>query len=132
MPPLIIAVIGSFGCNYLHPFLDGNGRVHRYLFHALLAWSQAIPPGTVAPISPDLHAIKWRYRNALEDFSDRIMLALDHEPDTKTDELKIASPRPLSLYQHWDATAVVELMHDVWVEAVQSMLEQKDEQDNIH
>ena len=125
MPPLILAVIGSFGLNYLHPFVDGNGRVHRYLFQALLVWARAIPSGTAAPISHGLHETKWRYSNALEDFSDRVMLSLDHEPDTKADELRITSQHPSSLYQYWDATAVVELMHDVWMEATQSVHEQQ-------
>ncbi len=119
MPPLMLAAVSSFGINYLHPFLDGNGRVHRYLLQALLVWSDTIPPGTVVPISPELYDNKWHYRNALSDFSDQVMLVLDYQLDTNAKKLNVTSPHPASLYQFWDATAVVELAHDAWMEATQ-------------
>ncbi len=125
MHPLMLAAVGSFGLNYLHPFLDGNGRAHRYLLQALLVWSKTIPPGAVVPISRQLYENKWHYRKALRDFSDRVMLLLDHELDTNAGKLNVKSPHPPSLYQFWDATAVVELMHDAIQEIVAQQMNQR-------
>ena len=36
MPPLMHATLISFGEVYIHPFDDGNGRIHRYLIHDVM------------------------------------------------------------------------------------------------
>ena len=36
---------------YIHPFMDGNGRAHRFLFHNVLAQREYAPPGTLFPLS---------------------------------------------------------------------------------
>jgi hypothetical protein len=35
---VLAATIIAFGFVFIHPFEDGNGRLHRYLIHHLLAW----------------------------------------------------------------------------------------------
>lgn len=35
--PVLSAAMISFGFVFIHPFVDGNGRIHRYLIHHLLA-----------------------------------------------------------------------------------------------
>jgi hypothetical protein len=35
--PVVAAAILAFGFVYIHPFEDGNGRIHRYLIHHVLA-----------------------------------------------------------------------------------------------
>ena len=37
LDPVIAAAILAFGFVYIHPFEDGNGRIHRYLIHHVLA-----------------------------------------------------------------------------------------------
>ena len=37
LDPVIAAAIIAFGFVYNHPFEDGNGRIHRYLIHHVLA-----------------------------------------------------------------------------------------------
>ena len=41
----------AFGFVYIHPFQDGNGRVHRCLIHHVLAERKFTPPGMVLPVS---------------------------------------------------------------------------------
>ncbi len=41
----------AFGFVYIHPFEDGNGRLHRCLIHHTLAEMKFSPPGLVFPIS---------------------------------------------------------------------------------
>ncbi len=38
-----VKVVG-FGFVFLHPFEDGNGRLHRYLIHHVLSARQFTPP----------------------------------------------------------------------------------------
>jgi Fic family protein len=41
----------AFGFVYIHPFLDGNGRLHRFLIHHVLAQKKFTPPGVILPVS---------------------------------------------------------------------------------
>jgi len=49
--PVIMAAIISFGFVFLHPFEDGNGRIHRFLIHHVLSKYQFTPLGVIFPIS---------------------------------------------------------------------------------
>lgn len=49
--PLVKAAVGGFGFVYLHPFMDGNGRLHRLLIHHALARAHARENGVVVPVS---------------------------------------------------------------------------------
>ena len=46
------AAATAFGFVYIHPFQDGNGRLHRFLIHHVLAERKFTPPGMVLPVSP--------------------------------------------------------------------------------
>src|SRR5690606_3628394 len=37
IPPVIAAAVVAFSFVYIHPFEDGNGRLHRFLIHYILA-----------------------------------------------------------------------------------------------
>ncbi|MCK5855719.1 MAG: Fic family protein, partial [Sulfurovaceae bacterium] len=49
--PILHAVIMAFSFVYIHPLEDGNGRIHRYLIHHILAERNFYPKGMVFPIS---------------------------------------------------------------------------------
>lgn len=46
-----VAAMLSFGCVFIHPFIDGNGRIHRLLIHAVLARRAVIPKDIIVPLS---------------------------------------------------------------------------------
>jgi Fic family protein len=48
---VLAAAVLAFGFVYIHPFEDGNGRLHRYLMHHVLAERGFNPPGLVFPVS---------------------------------------------------------------------------------
>src|SRR3546814_19688641 len=48
---VIAAAVLAFGFVYIHPFQDGNGRIHRYLIHHTLAERGLNPPCVVFPVS---------------------------------------------------------------------------------
>ena len=51
LDPVLHAAATAFGFVYIHPFQDGNGRVHRCLIHHILAERAFTPPGMVFPVS---------------------------------------------------------------------------------
>src|SRR6266849_1552621 len=49
--PVLKAAATAFGFVYVHPFQDGNGRMHRCLIHHVLTERKFTPPGMVFPVS---------------------------------------------------------------------------------
>lgn len=68
----------SFAFVYLHPLVDGNGRVHRFLVNHLLAADKAVPANTVIPVSATIAASakgRAQYDQVLEVVSKPLMQA---------------------------------------------------------
>jgi hypothetical protein len=49
--PVVHAAVTSFGFVFMHPFEDGNGRIHRFLIHNILAKRGFTPKGIMFPVS---------------------------------------------------------------------------------
>lgn len=77
---VIAAAVLAFGFVYVHPFVDGNGRIHRYLIQHVLAQRGFHPAGVVFPVSAAILARIDEYRAALEDYSGRLLPVIDWEP----------------------------------------------------
>ena len=45
LDPIIAAAVLAFGFVYIHPFEDGNGRIHRYLIHHVSCRAPVQPAG---------------------------------------------------------------------------------------
>ena len=67
--PVIAASILSFGFVFIHPFWDGNGRLHRFLIHYALSCTGFSPPGIVFPVSAAILRDSRTYDAVLEMFS---------------------------------------------------------------
>jgi hypothetical protein len=63
---IIKAAIVSFGYVYIHPFEDGNGRIHRFLIHDILVRDGIVPNGTILPVSAQILAHMDEYDTTLE------------------------------------------------------------------
>jgi Fic family protein len=50
LDPLLVASIASFGFVFIHPFMDGNGRLSRFLFHHALCRSGRLAKGFLLPV----------------------------------------------------------------------------------
>lgn len=83
-PSAIDAVIAasavSFGFVFVHPFKDGNGRLHRYLIHEQLSTAGFTPKGIVLPVSAVILANLDRYRETLEAFSRAVLARTSYDP----------------------------------------------------
>src|SRR5579863_6605080 len=67
--PVVAAAMIAFGFVFIHPFMDGNGRVHRYLIHHVLAERDFAPKGIVFPVSAVILERIDEYRQVLEAYS---------------------------------------------------------------
>ena len=56
----------SFGYVYIHPFEDGNGRIHRFLIHDILVRDGIVPNSTILPVSAQILAHMDEYDTTLE------------------------------------------------------------------
>ena len=78
--PVIMAAAISFGFVYIHPFMDGNGRIHRYLIHDVLAKAGFTPRGIVLPVSAVILANLDEYIVTLEQYSKPVNHLTDFDP----------------------------------------------------
>jgi hypothetical protein len=79
--PVVAAAVISFGFVFIHPFMDGNGRLHRYLVHEILSSAGFTPKGIVLPVSAVILANLSEYVNALERFSSPVHRRTTFNPD---------------------------------------------------
>ncbi|MGQ0708722.1 MAG: Fic family protein [Rhodoferax sp.] len=66
---LVHAAVVSFAFVFIHPFMDGNGRLSRFLIHHCLGQSGLLPPQFLLPISVAMKKHEAQYLNALTAFS---------------------------------------------------------------
>lgn len=69
MDALAHAAAVSFAFVFIHPFMDGNGRLSRFLIHHCLGQSGELPAGFLLPISVAMKKHEDRYWQALTAFS---------------------------------------------------------------
>lgn len=109
MDPIVQAAMLGFGFVYIHPFDDGNGRLHRYLVHHVLSRSGFTPEGLVLPVSAGMLARPRDYDACLEAFSRPLLPLLDYQLDgsgrmtVRTDSV--------GLYRYFDATPAAEYLY---------------------
>lgn len=69
LDPLVHAAVVSFAFVFIHPFMDGNGRLSRYLIHHCLGQSGRLPPQFLLPLSVAMKKHEADYLQALTGFS---------------------------------------------------------------
>lgn len=81
--PVAVATVAGFGFVFLHPFEDGNGRLHRFLIHHALVAGAFVPPGVIFPVSATMLRQMDRYDAALEAWSRPIGEKTDYALDAE-------------------------------------------------
>ena len=110
------AAIG-FGFVYIHPFEDGNGRLHRCLIHHAIAEKKFSPPGLVFPVSSVM--LKWidLYRAVLEAHSAPLMNFIQWVP-TVRGNVEVRNDTA-DLYRYFDCTDEAEFLYRCVEETVE-------------
>ncbi len=108
LDPILAAAALAFGFVYIHPFADGNGRLHRYLIHHVLAERGFNPPGVVFPVSAAILDRIDDYRRTLETYSARLLPLIEWQP---TDENNVEVLNDTGdFYRFFDATPHAEFL----------------------
>ena len=104
--PVVAASLAAFAFVFIHPFEDGNGRIHRFLLHHMLARRGFSPPGVIFPVSAAMLRERHRYDAALASFSRPILPFIEWRFD-ESNALVVANDTR-DLYRFFDATPIVE------------------------
>lgn len=108
LDPIISAAILAFGFVNIHPFEDGNGRVHRYLIHHALASRGFTPPGIIFPVSSVILERIDEYVEVLEQYSETVLPFIEWEP---TSEMNVrVLNETADYYAYFDATHYAEFL----------------------
>ena len=118
--PVIAAAIIAFGFVFIHPFLDGNGRLHRYLVHHWLSAQQFSPSGMVFPISAVTRERIDEYRAILEEYSLPRLDLIEWEA-TAEHNVRVLNDTS-DLYRYFDATPQAEFLYDCARETIEVTL----------
>jgi hypothetical protein len=109
LDPVVAAAVLAFGFVYIHPFEDGNGRIHRYLIHHVLARRGFNPAGVVFPVSAAILERIDDYRRVLEDYSRRLLPLIQWQP-TKGGNVTVQNDTA-DYYRFFDATPHAEFLY---------------------
>jgi len=107
---VIAAAMVAFGFIFIHPFVDGNGRIHRYLIHHVLASKKFSQQGIIFPVSASILDHINDYRQALETYS-RPLLDFIEWKTTSDNNVEVMN-ETIDYYRYFDATAQAEFLYD--------------------
>lgn len=109
LDPVLQAAATAFGFIYLHPFQDGNGRVHRCLIHHVLAERKYTPPGMVFPVSSVMLDRIDDYRTSLQAHTGPLMDFIEWRstPEHNVEVLNDTA----DLYRYFDCTQAAEFLY---------------------
>lgn len=108
--PVITAAVVAFGFVYIHPFEDGNGRIHRWLIHHVLARAGYNPEGLVFPVSAAILRHVSGYEKVLRSYSAPLLEYIDWEA-TEQGNVRVLNETD-RFYRYFDATAHAEFLFE--------------------
>ena len=90
----------------MHPFDDGNGRLHRYLMHHILNAKGFSPENVIFPISALLYKNARLYDGMLENSSRRLLPLVEY--NLTSDGSMSVKNDTVDFNRHFDFTQIVE------------------------
>jgi hypothetical protein len=120
LDPVILAAMIAFGFVFIHPFADGNGRIHRYLIHHVLTENNFIPKGVAFPISAIILERIDEYRHVLESYSHNCFPCIQWRPTDKGN-VEVLN-KTIDIYRYFDATKQAEFLYDCMYQAIEQSL----------
>lgn len=122
--PIVAASVASFGLVFIHPFMDGNGRLSRFVFHQALCNSGRLAKGFLLPVSVAMKRHEADYLAALQSFSrparERVQVTWIDEG-----EYRFRFVAGDAIFRYWDATACAEFGFRMAAQALDVELKQE-------
>ncbi|HVK96231.1 MAG TPA: Fic family protein, partial [Flavisolibacter sp.] len=91
------AALIAFGFVFIHPFEDGNGRIHRFLIHDILVHDKMVPYGIIVPVSAHMLNHIRAYDAVLEKYSKPLMQRIRYDKKL-TEEIVITNSTEVEGY----------------------------------
>lgn len=120
---VLAATIIAFGFVFIHPFQDGNGRIHRYIIHHVLARKQFTQQGLIFPVSASILDHIDDYRRVLQKYSHPLLDLIDWK--TTPDNNVEVNNETIDYYRYFDATPQAEFMYDCVHDTLQNIIPQE-------
>lgn len=108
--PVIHAAAIAYGFVFMHPFEDGNGRIHRFLIHNILSIQGMVPQGLMFPVSAAMLKNPADYDASLEAFSRPLLQLVEYRLD-ELGQMTVKN-ETTCWYQYMDMTAQAEALYD--------------------
>ncbi len=111
--PIVRAAAIAFGFVFIHPFEDGNGRIHRFLIHDFLSRDNFLPKGMIIPVSAHMVNNLKLYDDVLEAYSKPIMQIIKYTKDKEQKLIVLNASEVEGYYRFPDLTAQTEYLSAV-------------------
>lgn len=118
--PVIHAAVISYGFVFMHPFEDGNGRIHRFLIHNILSIQGMVPKGLMFPVSAVMLKNPTDYDNSLEAFSRPLMQHTEYSL-AELGQMTVHNDTAC-WYRYMDMTAQAEALYGFVSQTIESEL----------
>jgi Fic family protein len=120
MDAVLSAAAIAFGFVFIHPFEDGNGRLHRYLIHHILAKKNFTQQGIIFPVSAAILDRIDEYRTVLEAYSLPLLDFIEWK-ETKDHNVEVLNDT-IDLYRYFDATRQAEFLYECVNQTIQHII----------
>ena len=117
---VLAAAVVAFGFVFIHPFEDGNGRLHRYIIHHVLAKKKFTQQGVIFPVSASILDHINDYHSVLELYSHPLLdlIKWKETPDHNVEVLN----ETIDLYRYYDATKQAEFLYDCTADTINRVI----------
>ncbi|MEO9953495.1 Fic family protein [Nonlabens sp.] len=113
----------AFGFVFIHPFEDGNGRLHRYLIHHILAKKEFTKQGVIFPVSASILDHIDDYRITLESYSHPLLDFISWK-ETEKHNIEVLTDT-IDFYRYFDATKQAEFLYDCVADTLNRVIPQE-------
>ena len=110
----------AFGFVFIHPYVDGNGRIHRYLIHHILSKMQFAQQGIIFPVSASILNHIDDYRIVLESYSHPLLDFIEWEK-TNSNNVEVLN-ETIDFYRYFDATKQAEFLYDCVNDTIENVI----------
>jgi len=120
MDAVLAAAIIAFGFVFIHPLEDGNGRIHRYLIHHVLAEKKFSKSGIIFPVSAIIMNRIYEYQKILEAYSQPNLKFIKWRP-TEKGNIEVLN-ETINFYRYFDVTIQAEFLYSCIQETIEKTL----------
>lgn len=117
---VLAAAIIAFGFVFIHPFEDGNGRIHRYLIHHILAKKKFSDQGIIFPVSSSILDHINDYKVVLESYSKPLLYFIEWNV-TRNHNVQVTNETK-DYYRFFDATKQSEFLFDCVKDTIENII----------